>query len=183
MKNQQIYLTGFMGTGKSTVAACFHKVYGMEQIEMDGEIEKGEGKSIPDIFKENGEAYFRSLETALLERLSGKENAVVSCGGGTVMRSCNVELMKKRGRIVLLTASPETVYERVRRTHNRPLLEGNMNVEYIRGLMEGRRAKYEAAADFVIQTDGKRAEELCREIMERLQEAGSRRAVENKEEL
>lgn len=170
MNKLHIYLTGFMGTGKSTIAHCLNKNYGMEQMEMDEQIATEEGKSIPDIFKEKGEEYFRGLETALLERLSGKENAVVSCGGGTVMRSCNVELMKKNGKIVLLTASPETVYERVHRTHNRPLLEGNMNVEYIKGLMETRREKYEAAADIIIRTDGRSDAEICREIMEKLQE-------------
>lgn len=167
MKNRQIYLTGFMGTGKSTVSQCLHEIYGLEQIEMDGEIVREEGMSIPDIFREKGEEYFRELETALLERLSDRENVVVSCGGGTVMRQCNVDLMRKQGRIVLLTAMPETVYGRVKNFHDRPLLEGNMNVEYIRELMEARRPKYEAAADIRVKTDGRTAQEICREIMER----------------
>lgn len=73
------------------------------------------------------------------------------------MRQCNVDEMKKNGTIVLLTAEPETVYERVKGSHNRPLLEKNMNPEYIKELMEARRPKYEAAADFVIkQTIGQR---------------------------
>lgn len=167
MKNRQIYLTGFMGTGKSTVSHCLHEAYGLEQIEMDEEIVREEGMSIPDIFREKGEAYFRELETAFLGRLSGRANIVISCGGGTVMRQCNVNLMKKHGRIVLLTAAPETVYERVRDCHDRPLLEGNMNVEYIRELMEARRPKYEAAADFSVRTDGRSADAICREIMEK----------------
>ena len=73
------------------------------------------------------------------------------------MRQCNVDEMKKNGTIVLLTAEPETVYERVKGSHNRPLLEKNMNPEYIKELMEARRPKYEAAADFVMkQTIGQR---------------------------
>lgn len=84
------------------------------------------------------------------------------------MRQCNVEEMKKNGTIVLLTAEPETVYERVKGSHNRPLLEKNMNPEYIKELMEARRPKYEAAADFVIKTDNCTAEEICLEINKRL---------------
>ena len=168
MKNTQIYLTGFMGTGKSTISRCLHEVYGLEQIEMDEQIVKEEGMPISEIFRVNGEEYFRGLETALVRRLSGMENVVVSCGGGTVMRQCNVDEMKKNGRIVLLTASPRTIYERVRYTHNRPLLEGNMHEDYIRSLMEARRPKYEAAADITVKTDGRSAEDICREIMEKL---------------
>ena len=168
MKNTQIYLTGFMGTGKSTISRCLHEVYGLEQIEMDEQIVKEEGMPISEIFRVNGEEYFRGLETALVRRLSGMENVVVSCGGGTVMRQCNVYEIKKNGRIVLLTASSRTIYERVRYTHNRPLLEGNMNEDYIRSLMEARRPKYEAAADITVKTDGRSAEDICREIMEKL---------------
>lgn len=95
---------------------------------------------------------------------------VVSCGGGTAMRECNVLEMKKNGKIVLLLASPETIYERVKNFHNRPLLEGNMNVDYISGLMEVRRPKYEAAADISVMTDGRSATEICREIVGKLSE-------------
>lgn len=164
-----IYLIGFMGCGKSTVSRCFHKEYGMEQVEMDQQIEKEEGCTIPEIFARKGEEYFRSLETGLLKRLCLKNNLIVSCGGGTAMREGNVQEMRKHGIIVLLEASPETVYARVKDTHNRPLLEGNMNVEYIRTLMEARRPKYEAAADISVSTDGRSALEICREIMKKIE--------------
>ena len=84
------------------------------------------------------------------------------------MRQCNVEEMKKSGTIVLLTAEPQTVYQRVKGSHDRPLLEKNMNPEYIGELMEIRRPKYEAAADIVVKTDGRTAKEICLEIKERL---------------
>lgn len=162
-----IYLIGFMGCGKSTVSAYLHQKYGMEQMEMDDFIEKEEGMSISEIFAEKGEAYFRDLETELLRRLRNRTNLVVSCGGGTAMRQCNVEEMKKNGRIVLLLAAPETIYERVRHAHHRPLLEGNMNVEHIRSLLEARKPRYEAAADFSVATDGRTAADICREIVEK----------------
>ena len=84
------------------------------------------------------------------------------------MREENVKAMRSKGRIVWLYASPETVYQRVHRNHKRPLLEGNMNVEYIRKLMEERQARYEAASDIIVVTDAKTTEEIGKEIMERL---------------
>ena len=74
--------------------------------------------------------------------------------------------MKGQGKIVLLTATPETVFERVRHSTNRPVLNGNMNVEYIKELMEKRRERYELAADIAVATDGKSAEEICQEILD-----------------
>lgn len=168
MPKKQIYLTGFMGTGKSMILNCLHEVCGFDKIEMDEQIVQEQGMSIPEIFEKKGEEYFRNLETELVKKISAMDNIVVSCGGGTVMRQCNVDEMKKNGTIVLLTAEPETVYERVKGSHNRPLLEKNMNPEYIKELMEARRPKYEAAADFVIKTDNCTAEEICLEINKRL---------------
>ena len=84
------------------------------------------------------------------------------------MRQCNVELMKKNGIIILLTAEPQTIYERVKDSHNRPLLEKNMNPAYIGQLMKERKLRYEAAADIKIKTDGRTAVEICEEIKERL---------------
>ena len=139
MPKKQIYLTGFMGTGKSMILNCLHEVCGFDKIEMDEQIVQEQGMSIPEIFEKKGEEYFRNLETELVKKISAMDNIVVSCGGGTVMRQCNVDEMKKNGTIVLLTAEPETVYERVKGSHNRPLLEKNMNPEYIKELMEARR--------------------------------------------
>ena len=79
--------------------------------------------SISDIFAVYGEEYFRNLETDLLVELQEKSNVIISCGGGTPLRDNNVAEMKKNGRVVLLTAKPETIYERIRNSHDRPLLE------------------------------------------------------------
>ena len=86
------------------------------------------------------------------------------------MREQNVTEMKKNGRVVLLTASPETIYERVKDSNDRPLLKDNNNVEYIAELMEKRREKYEAAADIVIQTDNKTILQICEELITKLME-------------
>ena len=130
-----------------------------------------QGMSISDIFETYGEEYFRELETNLLIEMQSQSNVVVSCGGGVPMRERNVVEMKKNGRVVLLTAKPETILERVKDNHDRPLLENNKTVPFIADLMEKRRAKYEAAADIVIETDGKSELEICEEMIHRLREA------------
>ena len=163
MKN--IFLIGFMGCGKSTVAAWLSRNRGMDIIEMDQQIAEREGMSIPDIFAQHGEIYFRDAETRLLMEIQTEQNKVISCGGGVVLRKENVDYMKRSGVIVLLTAQPETILERVRDDDDRPLLRGNKNVEFIRDMMEKRREKYEAAADIVIRTDNKSIETICNEIM------------------
>ena len=163
---EHIFLIGFMGCGKSTNAACLAEMTGAKQVEMDQMIVENEGMAIADIFKEKGEAYFRELETDLIKSFAGVEPAVISCGGGAVLKEENVRFMKACGKIVLLTAEPETIYERVKDSTERPVLNGNMNVSYIKDLMEKRRPKYEAAADVRVATDGKTAGEICGEILE-----------------
>ena len=163
-----IVLIGFMGAGKSTVASGLNRLYGMQIVEMDECIAKREGKSIPEIFETNGEEYFRNLETERLIELQKQTNLVISCGGGVPMRERNVAEMRKNGKVVLLTASPEVILERVRNNHDRPLLENHKSVEYIESLLEKRQEKYLAAADLVISTDGKTVEEICREIQGQL---------------
>lgn len=160
-----IFLIGFMGVGKSTIAKLLARELQAELVEMDETIEAEAGMSINEIFEKFGEQHFRDLETALVERVAKTGGAVVSCGGGAVLRPENVELMKQSGKIIFLSATPETIYERVKHSTHRPLLNGNMNVEYIRGLMERRREAYENAADVVISTDGKWKSQIVEEIL------------------
>ena len=163
-----IVLIGFMGAGKSTISDFLRTVFAMEIVEMDQIIAERQGMSISDIFETYGEEYFRDLETNLLIEMQSRTNVVISCGGGVPMRERNVVEMKKNGRVVLLTAKPETILERVKDNHDRPLLEGNKTVPYIAQLMEKRREKYEAAADIVIETDGKSELQICEELVQSL---------------
>ena len=163
-----IFLIGFMGAGKSTISDFLQTVFAMEVVEMDQIIAEREGMSISDIFETYGEEYFRNLETELLFEMQSRKNVVISCGGGVPMRERNVVEMKKNGRVVLLTAKPETILNRVKDNHDRPLLEGNKNVDFIADLMEKRREKYEAASDIVIETDGKDKLEICEELVHSL---------------
>ena len=167
--NEHIFLIGFMGCGKSTNAKYLTKMTGAAQMEMDQEIVKDQGMAITEIFAKFGEPYFRDLETELIRSMKGKEPMVVSCGGGAVLREENVALMKEVGKIVLLTATPESIYDRVKDSTDRPILNGNMTPEYIAKLMEKRRPKYEAAADFAVSTDMKNTREICEEILEKME--------------
>lgn len=170
-----IFLIGFMGAGKSTIAECLRQNYGRRVVEMDQQIEEQEQMAISRIFEEKGEVYFRGLETKLLQKLQGQPNLVVSCGGGVPLRSCNVEVMKGSGQIVFLTAKPETIYERVKNSHNRPLLENNKNISFITSLMEERQERYETAADYLVATDDRSAEDICQEIMEKISDMDCRK--------
>ncbi len=165
-----IVLIGFMGAGKSTISDYLSTMFAMKIVEMDQVIAEREQMSIPDIFSTYGEEYFRDLETGLLVELQSQKNTVISCGGGAALRERNVAEMKKNGRVVLLTASPETIFDRVKDSDDRPVLNGRKNVKGISELMEQRREKYEAAADIVINTDNKTVLEVCEELVQRLME-------------
>ncbi|SEA56634.1 shikimate kinase [Pseudobutyrivibrio sp. ACV-2] len=163
-----IFLIGFMGTGKTTIANGLNSKYGMQIIDMDAQIEKDENMTIPDIFAFKGETFFRDLETNLIKNIQIMDNVVISCGGGAVLREENVQEMKKSGKIILLEATPETILERVKNSHNRPLLEGNKNVGYIRELMGKREEKYKVAADFVVCVDDRAVDDIVEEIYKRV---------------
>lgn len=159
-----IVLIGFMGTGKSSVSQYLSHMYHMEIAEMDEIIVQKEEMSIPDIFAEKGDSYFRSAETRLLLELQKKDHIIISCGGGAALRQENVQAMKTNGYVFLLTASPETIFQRVGNDTNRPVLNGHRSPEGIAALMETRREKYEAAADIIISTEQKSAKEIAEEI-------------------
>lgn len=161
---KNIFLIGFMGSGKSTMGRLLAKEMDRELVEMDETIEAEAGMSINEIFKEYGEAHFRDLESQLIVRIADKGGAVVSCGGGAVLREENVVNMKKNGKIIFLSATPETIYEHVKNSTNRPLLNGNMNVEYIAQLMDKRLSTYQKAADEIVVIDGKEKQDVLLEI-------------------
>lgn len=163
-----IYLIGFMGTGKSTVSKALKKKLGWKEIDVDAMIVREQKMPISDIFAAHGEEHFRDIETEAMERIGTMEASIVSCGGGAVLRSQNVENMKKSGTIVLLTATARTVYQRVKGSKDRPILNGHMNAEYIEQLMEKRRDVYERACDLSVSTDGKTPDQIAGEIIDRI---------------
>lgn len=167
---KHIFLIGFMGVGKTTVSQKLKELLRADETDMDAVIVRECKMEINEMFERFGEEYFREKETDLLRRLAEADPTIVSCGGGCVLREENVAIMKKCGTIVLLTADPVTIYHRVKNGADRPILNGHMNVQYIAGLMEKRRAAYEGAADLIVSTDGKRPAQIAGEILERIRE-------------
>lgn len=164
---KHIILIGFMGVGKTTISEELHRQSGKEEIDTDRLIEQREGRSIAKIFEQEGEAYFRQQETDLIDALGAVEPAIISCGGGMALKELNVRKLRAIGEVVLLTAEPETIYERVREGNDRPILNGNMNVDFIRTLMEKRRPFYERAATLQVSTDHRQILDIAKEILEK----------------
>ena len=165
---KNIMLIGFMGAGKTTVSRELSQMTGMKELDMDAYIVEREGMSIADMFEKFGEEYFRKKETESLVEIMKMDNLIVSCGGGVVVKDENVSHMKGNGIIVLLTATPETTLERVKNSTDRPILNGNMNIEFISNLMNKRKDRYLSVADIIVETDGKKVFDICTEIMDKI---------------
>ncbi|MCI5601978.1 MAG: type I 3-dehydroquinate dehydratase [Clostridiales bacterium] len=172
MKNldYNIMLIGFMGAGKTTVSTRLSKDMSLPEIDMDAYIVKSKNMKISEIFDKYGEEGFRTIETECLIEIMKNKGNIVSCGGGAVLKDENVEYMKENGVIVLLTATPQTIYERVKNSNDRPILNGNMNVEFIEQLMNKRKSRYLEVADIIIETDNKSIADISKEIQSKLVE-------------
>jgi shikimate kinase len=167
MKN--IVLTGFMGTGKTEVGRILSMKLGYALVDADTEVEKEQGMTITDIFKQYGEPKFRDIESNVIKRLSEIKNAVISTGGGAVLRQENMDNLRKNGVVVCLTASPETILKRTSSNNDRPLLQVDNPLQKIKELLEFRRPYYEKA-DIMIDTEGKSLFEVVEEIISKANE-------------
>ncbi len=166
---KRVVLIGFMGSGKTSVGLRLSYRLRVPVEDTDKLIEQREGCSISDIFARRGEAYFRELETKLLEELQSREHArILSVGGGTPVNPVNRKLLKQCGRVVYLRVCPETVYERLRGDDSRPLLQCENPLQRIEELMGARSAAYEECADIIVDADGKDLNEILDNIMEAL---------------
>lgn len=163
-----ILLIGFMGSGKSTVGKELAKALDCHFIDMDDEIEqKKENRSICDIFNAEGEGHFRKLETDYLQSLLKKtNNAIISTGGGIVLKEGNRKLLKAIGKVVFLHADVEHIVKNVKDDTTRPLLQSDDYIKTITEMLESREDKYLSSADMIIQTSGKKTVEcIVDEIM------------------
>lgn len=162
---EAVFLTGFMGSGKSTVGRRLARFLSLPFTDTDVRIEKQQGKSISDIFAQDGEEAFRRLETETLRDI-GKEELcqVVSTGGGLPMREENRRIMKEAGLVVFLRVRPETVYGRLQGDTTRPLLQRSDPQAEIRRLLAERNPLYEAGADLIVDVDGRTPQELAEQI-------------------
>ncbi len=162
---KNIILTGFMGTGKTSVAAILASDSGRCYVDTDRLIEEACGLKISQIFEQYGEEFFRDQETEILSTLPGYPpgSLVVATGGGAVLRGKNREIMQKAGIVILLTASPQAIIERLAETTDRPLLSGPQPAEKINELLQERKGCY-SVCDISIDTTGRSPEEIAMEI-------------------
>ncbi|MHA1230551.1 MAG: shikimate kinase [Candidatus Helarchaeota archaeon] len=155
MKKTNIALIGFMGTGKTVVGKLVAKKLKKEFIEMDDYIEKLAGKSIPKIFKEDGELIFRELEIKACKELSKKSNSVLSCGGGIILNKINLDYLRPSSVIICLDASPKVIYKRtvMVNKNKRPLLANSNPLKSIINLLKYRAPLYKRATEYHINTN------------------------------
>ncbi|WP_068774513.1 shikimate kinase [Paenibacillus sp. FJAT-26967] len=162
-KTKNLVLIGFMGTGKTTVGLKLAEDLGWRMVDTDEEIVKKAGMSIPDLFAAHGEAYFRSLEREVIEEVLAGRDQVVSTGGGAVLAETNRKIMRNNGFVTALTASVETIVERVQNDQNRPLLQGDVE-ERVRTMLQLRQDAY-SFADLTIDTSSLSVAEIVRCIL------------------
>jgi shikimate kinase len=145
-----LYLVGFMGTGKTTVGRVVAQRLGFALLDSDHEIEREQQRTIPELFAQRGEAAFRALERAFIEQGHPSTRTVVAGGGGLVVQPGMLPLLQARGVVVCLHASLETILTRTSRARNRPLLEVENPEERIRTLYAAREAIYREAGTMVL---------------------------------
>jgi shikimate kinase len=164
-----IVLIGYRGTGKSTVGKAVATRLGRHLVSTDKEIVRRVGSSIPEIVAAHGWEYFRDLESTVCRELAGRDNLVIDTGGGAILRQTNVDVFKRNGRVIWLTASVETIAARIGGDTQRPSLTGTKShVEEIREVLTERISRYRAAADVTIATDGRSINELATTIIQHL---------------
>ena len=162
---RNLVLVGFMGAGKSAVGRRVAALAGAAFLEMDAELERRAGKSIARIFSEDGEPAFRAMEARLAEEWGRKEGAVISCGGGVVLRGENLRALGANGLLVCLTARPEVLLERTARSKKRPLLAGEDPEKKIRDLLAARAPAY-AKIPVQVDTSDASLDELAAHLLD-----------------
>ncbi|HUT68947.1 MAG TPA: shikimate kinase [Dehalococcoidales bacterium] len=166
-----IALIGFMGMGKTVVGKLLAEKLGKEFIELDAIIEKKAGRSIPEIFRKDGEIGFRELEIAVTKDVAKEMNAVIACGGGIVLNTINIDRLRKECIIICLAASPQVIIKRTSGdTGERPLLAVPDRARQIKELLKFRKPFYERSADITINTSRISAESVVESVMEKLED-------------
>jgi shikimate kinase len=164
--SENIFLVGPMGVGKTTIGNHLARKLKYEFVDSDTEIEKRTGASISLIFDIEGEDGFRKREAAMIEELTQKPHIVLSTGGGSVLNDTSRQHLRSRGHVVYLKASEDILYERLKKSRNRPLMETEDKRKVIQELIEEREPLYLAVADVTITTDGRSAQDVAKEIYE-----------------
>ncbi|OGN99326.1 MAG: hypothetical protein A2Y89_07445 [Chloroflexi bacterium RBG_13_51_18] len=166
-----IALIGFMGTGKTVVGRLLAQKLRKDFVELDAEIEKKAGRSIPEIFRLDGEVRFRELEIEVVKDISTRKNAVIACGGGIVLNKINIDRLKKKSVIICLTALPSVILKRTAPDKNgRPLLDVADRAREIKKLLDFRRPFYTRSADIIINTSRLGIDSAAEKILETLKD-------------
>ncbi|MCM1127355.1 MAG: shikimate kinase [Lachnospiraceae bacterium] len=169
MKNN-IILTGFMGSGKTSVGIRLSYALKRTMIDTDKWIEKRQEMTVSEIFDSRGEEAFREMETECLrELIKTCDNQIISAGGGLPVREENRRLLSKLGRVFYLKASPEAIYERLKNDTTRPLLQVEDPLERIKTLLKAREDNYMDCADVTIEVSGRTFDEILEQIKENLE--------------
>ncbi len=170
MKGNNIILTGFMGSGKTSVGKLLSEKLNYDFKDTDEMIESLEDITINDIFRLHGEDFFRDLETSLLISVKDTlKNTVLSTGGGMPIRERNRKLLKEMGQVVFLRASEDSILKRLSGDTTRPLLKNGNPKETVERLLAQRTPYYEEAADVIIDTDNKTIEDIVSEVLNAIQ--------------
>jgi len=167
MSKNNIILIGFMATGKTAVGQLLAKKLKLQYIPTDEMIEKNSGMKISKIFEEEGEEYFRGLETQTLLSLKDSDKSVVSCGGGIVLRQQNIEMLRSLGLVVWLKASPIAINSRLGDIKKRPLLnipDRGARLDKIEQMLASRDKLYKKAAHVTIDTSNRTIDQVVSEI-------------------
>ena len=161
-----IVLIGYRGTGKSSVATVLASRLRWKRVSTDAEIVTRAKQAIPEVVKAFGWEYFRDLESAVCRDIGGKDHLIIDTGGGAILRPENVQVLKANGRLFWLTAEIPTIEARIGDDTQRPSLTGSKSfLEEIAEVLEERRPKYRAAADYVIPTDNQSVTQVADTIL------------------
>ena len=167
-----LILIGYRATGKTTLARLLAERLGWSWVDLDEQIERAAGKPIAQIFAEDGEPAFRDLESKTVKEWCGRDAVVVAAGGGAPLREENRRAMKAAGKVIWLTASPQTIHARMQAdattAARRPALTATGGLEEIVRLLAQREPIYRQTADLVIDTEDRSPEWLVDELLGRL---------------
>ncbi len=164
MHKRNIVLTGFMGVGKTEVGRRLSELLNMKFVDTDTAIESAAGMSIPDIFQKYGEERFRSEETEIIRKTAQCSDCVIATGGGAVLNPQHMQMLREKGVIILLTAAPSVIAERVRKTGGRPLLQAEDLDLRISELLSARAAFYQDC-DEQVDTSRRNIEQVVEHII------------------
>ncbi len=157
-----IVLIGYRGTGKSTIAKKLGERLSMRVINMDNEIVNRAGRTIPEIVEQYGWERFRDIESQVAADLQDEDGLIIDAGGGLILRPQNIERLKKNGILFWLVADESTIVNRIRQDDQRPSLTGSKDfIEEVSEILAERTPKYRAAADHIIDTESKGADEAA----------------------